>query len=159
MRLSTEISLCSPCWFRQLETPLNDQFSYNAIDVGEMKVVTQCESNLFWVLKVFRCMSVPLCFTINAFPITKQNIQYMADFMFASSQWETVLLCIDVFRWLGASLESAIQYIKNNAWVTVNNDFLVTSEVICQWFSRVTKSRVKIIGKSPHEWPKHRYSR
>ena len=28
--------------------------------------------------------------------------------------------------------------IKNNAWVTVNNDFLVTSGVICQWFSRVT---------------------
>ena len=27
--------------------------------------------------------------------------------------------------------------IKNNAWVTVNNDFLVTSGVICQWFSRV----------------------
>ena len=25
--------------------------------------------------------------------------------------------------------------IKNNAWVTVNNDFLVKSEVICQWFS------------------------
>ena len=49
--------------------------------------------------------------------------------------------------------------IKNNAWVTVNNDFLVTSGVICQWFSRVTKSRVKIIGKSPHEWPKNRYSR
>ena len=49
--------------------------------------------------------------------------------------------------------------IKNNAWVTVNNDFLVTSGVICQWFSRVTKSRVKIIGKSPHEWPKNCYSR
>ena len=47
------------------------------------------------------------------------------------------------------------EYIKNNAWVTVNNDFLVTShEVICQWFSLVTKSRVKIIGKSRHEWPK-----
>ena len=44
--------------------------------------------------------------------------------------------------------------IKNNAWVTVDNDFLVTSGVICQRFSRVTKSRVKIIGKSPHEWPK-----
>ena len=52
-----------------------------------------------------------------------------------------------------------INDIKNNAWVTVNNDFLVTSEVICQWFSRVTKSRVKIIGKSPHEWPKKHYSR
>ena len=49
--------------------------------------------------------------------------------------------------------------IKNNAWVTVNNDFWVTSEAICQWFSRVTKSRVKIIGKSPHEWPENRYSR
>ena len=32
--------------------------------------------------------------------------------------------------------------------------FFVTSEVIRQWFSRVTKSRVKIIGKSRHEWPK-----
>ena len=49
--------------------------------------------------------------------------------------------------------------IKNNAWVTVNNDILVTSGVICQWFSRVTKSRVKIIGKSHHEWRKNRYSR
>ena len=39
--------------------------------------------------------------------------------------------------------------IKNNAWVTVNNDFFVTSGVICQWFSQV-----KISGKSPHEWPK-----
>ena len=35
-------------------------------------------------------------------------------------------------------------------WITT----LVTSEVICQWFSRLTKSRVKIIGKSPHKWPK-----
>ena len=50
-------------------------------------------------------------------------------------------------------------YIKNNAWVTVNNDFGVTSDAICQWFSRVTKSRVKIIGKLHHEWPKNRYSR
>ena len=30
--------------------------------------------------------------------------------------------------------------IKNNASVTVNNDFLVTSEVICQWFSRFVTS-------------------
>ena len=54
---------------------------------------------------------------------------------------------------------AVIEDIKNNAWVTVNDDFLVTSGVICQWFSRVTKSRVKIIGKSPHEWQKNRYSR
>ena len=52
-----------------------------------------------------------------------------------------------------------MQDIKNNAWVTVNNYFWVTSEAICQRFSRVTKSRVKIIGKLHHEWPKNRYSR
>ena len=51
------------------------------------------------------------------------------------------------------SLED-IRDIKNNAWVTVNNDFSVTSGVICQWFSRVTSSLVKIIGKTPLEWPK-----
>ena len=37
---------------------------------------------------------------------------------------------------------SIIHYIKNDAWITVNNNFLVISEAICQWFSRVTKSRV-----------------
>ena len=40
----------------------------------------------------------------------------------------------------------------------MNNDFLVTREMICQWFSL---SLVKIIGKSPHSWPKiviHGYS-
>ena len=35
----------------------------------------------------------------------------------------------------------------------MNNDFWVTSEAICQWFSRVTL--VKIICKSPHSWPKN----
>ena len=42
-------------------------------------------------------------------------------------------------------------YIEN-AWDTVNNDFWVTSEAICQQFSRVTKSWEKILGKSHHEW-------
>ena len=31
--------------------------------------------------------------------------------------------------------------------------FVVTSGVIRQLFSRVTQSRVKIIGESPHKWP------
>ena len=35
-------------------------------------------------------------------------------------------------------------------WITI----FVTSEAIRQWFSRVTKSRVKIIDESPHEWQK-----
>ena len=45
--------------------------------------------------------------------------------------------------------------IKNNAWVTVNNYFWVTSEAICQWFSWVTRSRGKILGKLHHEWHKN----
>ena len=36
----------------------------------------------------------------------------------------------------------------------MNNDFVVTQEVICQWFSLVTSSLVRISGKSPHSWPK-----
>ena len=36
-----------------------------------------------------------------------------------------------------------------NIWVTL--------EVICQWFSLVTSSLGKIIGKSPHSWPKNRH--
>ena len=38
-------------------------------------------------------------------------------------------------------------YIYINTWVIVNSDFLVTSEMIRQWFSRVTKSQVK------NHWP------
>ena len=52
-----------------------------------------------------------------------------------------------------------VYVIKNNAWVTVNNDFWVTSEAISQWFSWVMKSRVKILGKSYHEWQKNCYAR
>ena len=54
------------------------------------------------------------------------------------------------------SSESLLKDIKNNAWVTVNNDFWVTSEAICQWFSRVTwKSLANRITSDP----KNRYSR
>ena len=42
---------------------------------------------------------------------------------------------------------------------TVDNDFVVTRETICQWLSLVTLSLVKIIGKSLYSWPhKNRYS-
>ena len=34
------------------------------------------------------------------------------NFMFTHSQWETVLLCNDVFHWLGASLESALYSVR-----------------------------------------------
>ena len=47
-----------------------------------------------------------------------------------------------------------VKDIKNNARVTVNNDFGVTSEAICQSFSRVTKSRMKIMANRTTSDPK-----
>ena len=47
--------------------------------------------------------------TIYARYLTLTFIQIRADFRFGPSQWETALLCNDVFHWLGASLESAQQ--------------------------------------------------
>ena len=41
------------------------------------------------------------------------------DSRFASSQWETVLLCNDVSHWLGASLESAL---IRNIGLLINSD-------------------------------------
>ena len=41
-------------------------------------------------------------------------------------------------------------------WFEITNKYFgATSEVICQWFSRVTKSPVKMISKSHHEWAKN----
>ena len=84
------------------------------------------------------------------------------------SYFDKTLLCMPVSKmtcvcWTSYNdlMINNVQYfvdIKNNAWVTVNSDFWVTSEAICRWFSRVTKSRVKIIGKSHHEWPKNCHS-
>ena len=47
-----------------------------------------------------------------------------------------------------------VQYLWNDVWVNVNNNFFVMSEVIRQWFS----SRMKIIAVSPHKWQKNHYS-
>ena len=44
--------------------------------------------------------------------------------------------------------------IWNYVWVTVNTDCFVTREAIRQWFSRVTKSRVKIFAELPHKLKK-----
>ena len=42
--------------------------------------------------------------------ITKLNIKCRADSRFAPSRWETALLCNDVSYWLGANLESTLEY-------------------------------------------------
>ena len=42
--------------------------------------------------------------------LSKKLCTIGADSRFAPSQWETALLCNDVSHWLGASLESALNY-------------------------------------------------
>ena len=41
--------------------------------------------------------------------------QYRADSRFAPGQWETALLCNGVSHWLGANLESSLQYTRSVA--------------------------------------------
>ena len=43
--------------------------------------------------------------------IKRFHIHYMADSRFVPSQWETPLLCNDVSHWLGANLESALNFL------------------------------------------------
>ena len=74
------------------------------------------------------------------------------DFPGTTGSWQTSLGLSSMSRYSANiyDIYIIIEDIKNNA-CTMNNDFLVTSRVICQLFSPVTKSRVEIIGKSPHE--------
>ena len=51
-----------------------------------------------------------ICFSVQG--LTLQVMHHRADTRFGTSQWETALLCNDVSRWLGASLESALYHFK-----------------------------------------------
>ena len=52
---------------------------------------------------------------LNVFSMPQgHNVLYMTDSRFASSQWKTVLLCNDVFHWVGGSLESALLYYRQH---------------------------------------------
>ena len=55
----------------------------------------------------------------------------------------------NIDHWRRVRLNDDFHLYKNNAWVTMDNDFWVMSETICQQFSQL-----KFIGKSLQEWPK-----
>ena len=71
-------------------------------------------------------------------------LRLWADSRFASSQWETALLCNDVSQWLGASLESAVrlfglvpsQYLIqcwcNVNWTETSGHFVSASMCYCK---------------------------
>ena len=59
------------------------------------------------------------------------------------------------WEWLNSSCSQKLAIYKNNTFVTVNNDFWVTREAICQWFSRVTNfwvTREAICQWRSHQW-------
>ena len=50
---------------------------------------------------------MPVVRLVQGKPLSRRWV-FRADSSFASSQWETTLLCNDVSHWLGANLESAL---------------------------------------------------
>ena len=140
--------------------PRENPFLSNQSHIGSCG---PCFTNLIYLHNCDLTYTIILCIVWIKWTSIKSGLgqQYKLRELFPCA---TIDLYIhDVYccwKWSSFNHTSVIKCdIKNNAWVTVNNDFLVTSEGICQWFSRMTKSRVKITGKSPHEWPKNRYSR
>ena len=83
-----------------------------------------------------------------------RSTQGLPSLTMTSIKWSQIKIIIPTSNQHQVDINGLAQDIKNNAWVTVNNDFSVTSEVIRQWFSRVMKSRVKIFAESLHEWQK-----
>ena len=63
-----------------------------------------------------------------------------------------VFQCIKLFTNLQNNCINSMKYIKINAWVTVNNDFFVTSETIRQWWkslpNRLTSDKKIVIHGS-----------
>ena len=104
---------------------------------GNRKLIS---CNLNWGIirfynKMFYCLVTKSPDSIQMFHVLSN------EFCFSCPDWMMVRDRRNVFE------------IYNNAWVTVNNHFWVMSEAICQKFSRVMKSLVKIVRKSYHEWP------
>ena len=95
------------------------------------------EINLTRATSLLRALQLGNKYSLNKFPIWYKYVQEYASKstgrvvrdLFSLPMY-IILICIYQM------IDIYIYHIKNNAWVTVNNDFLVTS------------------GKSPHEWPK-----
>ena len=61
--------------------------------------------------------------------------------------WASTQCCRDVshYQCLHFHIDGLVQDTKNNAWFTGNHDFMVTSEVICQWLANHLTSDQKIV--------------
>ena len=104
-----------------------------------------------------RVVTDPLWWHHNA----KSETIVLGDNCEMSERWLFLAeLCVqDIFSRIVCSGHKIMCKKWNNTFLTMNNNFWVTHDAICQWFSLMTSSLVKIIGKSHHSWPKNSYSR
>ena len=73
-------------------------------------------------------------FMINCGISSIMYCTFRADSRFASSQWETALLCNDVSHWLDASLESALHISSSGSSTVIYSDHhLITYYEVLQW--------------------------
>ena len=62
-------------------------------------------------IPVYQCIYFLFCVVFLLIRVsTGLNVSHRDDSRFAPSQWETALLCNNVFHWLDASLESALSH-------------------------------------------------
>ena len=88
-------------------------------------------------------------FIITAIFLRRQwNIR--ADFRFAPSQWETALLCNDVFHWLVANLESALNYHFRSWYTLMYAKISLTwdKQFICKWNYNLNFTTISFLSLS-----------
>ena len=105
------------CWDLSINLFANGGFiGYHNGKLGATS--DKASTMIFWGLSVhmrsmFHMDSIICLHCLDLDVISVQISNYRADSRFAPSQWETALLCNDVSHWLGASLESHLNYIPN----------------------------------------------
>ena len=81
-------------------------------NLSEFSAKLMIWENLSWKFpKVMTsCLLNPLIFVLQG--LTGHSMAFRADFRFAPSQWEMLILCNDVSHWLGENLESALALVQ-----------------------------------------------
>ena len=105
-----------------------------------------CSTLLHWNRNITEMMTIQFQYPPKQHEsyTTHDNFYSRADSRFASSQWETVLLCNDVSHWLGANLEPALysifflskktwDYYYTFYWILSHGDLSMVHEYLTQW--------------------------
>ena len=103
--LQSLVQIMEYCWI----DPRNN-FQWN-INRNEIFIQENVYENV--ICEMATTLSRPQCVKFVLICYYALSLDIRADSMFVPSQWETALLCNDVSHWLGASLESALNVLRN----------------------------------------------